>query len=356
MKILIVENGFNDLKKSRIPLGLYFQAIGNEVFYACPDPQEPGITNISMSRNSLSPIQLINGFESLYRIEKENTIDVVLSFRFIPNVLNYMASFRNRSVKRVSVITGLGFAFIAGNNSIRTVVQRTLIKIFYRIASRRIQIIAQNPNDLADLGVKKGNVVLGSGLKRTNSKANEVIHTDSLKLLFVGRLLKSKGINTTLSIFEQLKFRNISVSLTIAGTIDKDNPDSITEIELSELKSKTGVNYLGFVSEMDSVYQECNVLLFPSTYREGVPRVILEALKHGLTIVTTDMPGCKETINGNGYLIREEEGVGGVIEYLLSLDSKKISENNVKSRELFESTFCADVIYPQYMVYLSKQI
>lgn len=352
MRILIVENGFNDLKKSRIPLGSYFQALGNKVFFACPDPSETGIFNIPMSRNSLSPLQLVNGCGRLYRLEKENAIRVVLSFRFIPNVLNYLASFRNCGVKRVSVITGLGFAFITENNSIGAIVQRTLIRMFYRLASKRVQIIAQNPDDLVDLGVKNGIVVLGSGVERSDPKATQVINTDSLKLLYVGRLLKSKGINTTISIFEQFKSRNISVSLTIAGTIDKDNPDSITETELLELKSKIGVKYLGFVSDMDSVYKECNVLLFPSTYREGVPRVILEALKYGLTIVTRDMPGCKETINGNGYLIREEEGADRVIEYLLSLDSKKIIGNSRKSQELFESTFCADIIYPQYSAHL----
>ena len=354
MRILLVENGFNDLKKSRVPLGSYFQALGNEVFYACPDPKEAGIFNISMSRNSLAPIQLINGFGRLNRLEKENTIQAVLSFRFIPNVLNYLASFRNGGVKRVAVITGLGYAFITANNSINAIIQRSLIKIFYRVASRRVQIVAQNPDDLTDLGVKNGRVVLGSGVERTALKASQVIHTDSLKLLYVGRLLKSKGINTTISIFEKLKLRNISVSLTIAGTIDEDNPDSITEAELSKLKSKAGVNYLGFVSDLDSLYQECNVLLYPSIYREGVPRVILEALKHRLTIVTRDMPGCKETINGNGYSINEEDGVEGAIEYLLSLDPKKILENSMKSREFFESTFCADVIYPQYLSYLTE--
>lgn len=353
MRILIVENGFDDLKKSRMPLGSYFQSLGIEIFYACPDPKEAGIFDITMSRNSLAPIQLINGIRRLNRLENDNTIQVVLSFRFIPNVLNYMASFRNSGVKRVSVITGLGFAFIAKNNSLGANLQRILIKMFYRLASRRIQIIAQNPDDLTELGIKNGKVVLGSGVQSTDHAATQVIHKESLKLLYVGRLLKSKGINTTISIFEQLKLRNNGVTLTIAGTIDKDNPDSLTEAELSELKSKVGVNYLGFVSDMDSMYKECNVLLLPSTYREGVPRVIIEALKQGLTIVTRDKPGCKETIDGNGYLIREEEGNDRAIEYLLSLDSKKIIENSMKSRELFESTFCADVIYPQYLSYLS---
>jgi len=353
MRILIVENGFNDLKKSRIPLGSYFQSLGNEVFYACPEPKEADIFNIRMSRNSLAPIQLIKGLGRLSRLETENIVHVVMSFRFIPNVLNYLASFRNSGVKRVSVITGLGFAFISENNSIGAVIQRNLIKRFYRIASRRVQIIAQNPEDLVDLGIKNGKVVLGSGVERIDPKADQIIHTDSLRLLYVGRLLKSKGINTTITIFEQLKYRDIAVSLTIAGTIDKNNPDSLSEEELLVLKSKVGVSYLGFVSDMDSVYKECNVLLFPSTYREGVPRVILEALKHGLSIVTRDMPGCKETINGNGHLIHEEVGAHRAIEYLLSLDSKKIIDNSMKSRELFESTFCADVIYPQYLSHLT---
>ena len=115
----------------------------------------------------------------------------------------------------MAVITGLGYAFITANNSINAIIQRTLIKIFYRVASRRVQIVAQNPDDLTDLGVKNGRVVLGSGVERTALKASQVIHIDSLKLLYVGRLLKSKGINTTISIFEKLKLRNISVSLTI---------------------------------------------------------------------------------------------------------------------------------------------
>ena len=353
MKILLIENGFNDLKKSRIPLGSYLQTLGKEVFYACPSPNEESIYDIPMSRNSLAPIQLLNGQRTLVNIEISNAIDAVLSFRFIPNVLNYLASFRNGGIKRVAVITGLGYVFITGNNSISSIIQRTLIKLFYRIAARRIQIIAQNPDDLADLGVRNGEVILGSGVKSIDSNLEVENEQSAINLLYVGRLLKSKGVLTAIEIFEELRSRIDHVTLTLAGIIDEDNPDSITEADLLQLKNKEGVSYLGFVSDMDSVYKECNVLLFPSTYREGVPRVILEALKQGLTIVTRDMPGCKETINGNGYLIREEEGNDRAIEYLLSLDSKKIIENSMKSRELFESTFCADVIYPQYLSYLS---
>lgn len=352
MRILIVENGFEDLKKSRIPLGSYFESLGNEVFYACPNSREKGIHCIPMSRNSLAPLELIKGFAKLRKLETDNSIEAVLSFRLVPNFLNYLASFRNEDVKRIAVITGLGYAFITSNRSINSVIQRGLIKLFYRVASKRIQIIAQNPDDLVDLGVDKGKVILGSGVESNDFKTIKAFDTDAIKLLFVGRLLKSKGINTTIAIFDELRLRNINVSLTIAGTIDKNNPDSINEANLLQLRIKPGVNYLGFIDDMSSVYEECNVLLFPSTYREGVPRVILESLKHGLTIITRDRPGCKETINENGYLIPNDTGIERVVDYISSLDSKKLLKNNMKSKEIFESTFCADVVYPQYLLYL----
>lgn len=349
MRILIVENGFNDLKKSRLPLGSYFQFEGNEVLYACPDPKEDGVYSVPMSRNSLDPIQLLNGQRTLVNIEISNSIDAVLSFRFIPNVLNYLASFRNGRIKRVAVITGLGYAFITGNNSISSIIQRTLIKLFYRIAARRIQIVAQNPDDLVDLRVRNGEVILGSGVKSIDSNFQVANERKSIDLLYVGRLLKSKGVLDAIEIFEELRKRTDHVTLTLAGIIDEDNPDSITETELLQLKNKEGVRYLGFVTNMDSVYKQCNVLLFPSIYREGVPRVIIESLMHGLTIITREMPGCKETVKGNGFLMNENSTVSEVVDYLANLNSSKILENQKRSFDLFINTFSADVIYPQYL-------
>jgi glycosyltransferase involved in cell wall biosynthesis len=349
MRILIIENGFNDLKKSRLPLGSYFQFAGNEVLYACPDPKVEGVYRVPMSRNSLAPIQLLNGQRTLVNIEKSNSIDAVLSFRFIPNVLNYFASFRNGGIKRVAVITGLGYAFITSNNSISSTIHCALIKLFYRIAARRIQIIAQNPDDLADLGVRNGEVILGSGVKSIDSNLEVENEQSFIKLLYVGRLLKSKGVLTAIEIFEELRIRIDHVTLTLAGIIDEENPDSITEAELLQLKNKEGVSYLGFVSNMEPVYKQCNVLLFPSIYREGVPRVIIESLMYGLTIVTREMPGCKETVKGNGFLINENSTVSEAVDYLANLNSSNILENQKRSVDLFINTFSADVIYPQYL-------
>lgn len=351
-RILIVENGYDDLKKSRLPLGSYFKSEGNVVFYACPNPKEEGVYSIQMSRNSLAAVQLVNGYRRLANIETSNSIDAVLSFRFIPNVLSYLASFRNGKVKRVAVITGLGYAFIPGNNSISSIIQRTLIMGFYRIAENRVQIVAQNPDDLIDLGVKNGEVILGSGVKSRDSEWEVENEQNSIKLLYVGRLLKSKGVLMAIEIFEELQSRTANVSITLAGIIDEDNPDSLTKAELLQFRNKEGVSYLGFVSIMEPIYKDCNVLLFPSVYREGVPRVIIESLMYGLTIITRDMPGCKETVNGNGFLIDENSNTTAVVDYLANLNFSQMLENKNRSLELFKNKFSAEVIYPQYLVKL----
>jgi len=348
MRILILENGYRDLEKSRFPLGLFFHSRGNKVFYACPEPSQTKVYDIPMSRDRIFPLEIFNSCLKLKELESNLSIEAVLSFRLIPNFLNYLASFRSRKIKRVAVVTGLGYAFISSNNSLSARIQRTLIRSFYQAASRRIQIITQNSDDLTELGVANGLVVLGSGEKAI-SEYNFNIHTDSIRLLYVGRLLKAKGISLAIEIFLELRKRNFEATLTIAGVIDESNPDSIPGTEIAQYRKIEGINYLGYVNDVDEIYRCCNILLFPSTYREGVPRTLIESLKNGLTIVTRNMPGCKETINRNGFLIEDNTTVKDVVEYLISLNKKCILENRKRSIELFNTMFSAEVIYPQYL-------
>lgn len=349
MKVLIIENSFDDLRKSRFPLGDYFQESGLDVCYACPGPLDKEVFNIPMSRNKLDVFKLVEGYFTLIRIETHTASEAVISFRFIPNVLNYLASFKNKHNKRIGVITGLGYAYVSTNSSYNSKVQRLLIKIFYRLASRRMQIVAQNFDDLKELGVANGVVILGSGINEEIVTRPTEFYFSSIRLLYVGRLLKSKGFLTVIDIFEQLLSYHQETTLTIAGTIDPYNPDSIDEFELDQIKAKEGVNYLGYVHDIDNIYPGCNVFLFPSIYREGVPRVVIDALKYGLTIVTSDMPGCKETIENNGFLLTRNNSLQDIVDYLRDLNEEEFLKNHSKSTGLFKNVFCAKVIYPKYL-------
>ena len=354
MRILIIENGFRDLVNSRFPLGDYFIKKGHCVKYACPNPDKKSeVYELRASRNSFSPFLLIGSIMKLKKIEIENKIDTVLSFRLTSNILNYLASFFGEKKHRVAIITGLGYAFVYPNFKYKLL--KFIISYFYKFAERRLIIISQNPNDSLDLGLKKCNFVLGSGIKDPEKsifiKNNE---EKNLNLLFVARLLKSKGIEQTIAIYKEVRKKHKTAKLIIAGSIDVNNPDSISNEYLLKIKNINGVEFLNYVDNIQEIYLKCNVLIFLSIYREGVPRAIIEAMSYGLTIITTDMPGCRETISDNGILIKNnftEESIG----YLDSLSSQDLIDNKLNSIKMFRDKFSQTAIFPQYYNIISQK-
>lgn len=349
MKVLLIENYYYDLIRSRVPLGEFLEMQGIEMAYACPDPKSGNVNAISMNRNSLRIIELLEGVRALRFLENQFKSDVVLSFRFIPNVLNYLSSLFCADIKRIAVITGLGYAFNKSEMIFPYGFKRYLIILFYKLASKRLTVVVQNHDDLGELGIPNGKVILGSGVNDRSDDIQSFTHTEEIVLLFVGRLLKSKGLLVAVDVFKAFKVRRPNTRLIIAGSIDKTNPDSLNTKDLERITRIDGINYLGYVSDMNMIYRECNVLIFPSVYREGIPRVILESLMYGLTIITKDMPGCKETVNDNGFLIKENHSVNDIVNYLDSLDSTVLATNKNNSRRLFKDFFSSEVIYRQYL-------
>lgn len=327
MAILILENDYNDLKKSRIPLGNFFMSKGYKVHYACPSPELKYINNIPMSRNSLAPYKLLKGFLVLIDLEVNLSIKKTLIYRFIPNVLNYLASFRNRKIKRVAVITGLGYAFIQTNNSYKSRIQRLFIKLFYKIASKRVQIVAQNPDDLIDLGVMNGKVILGSGVASDRKTIAKELHTDSIRLLFVSRLLKSKGILTTIDLFEKLKIKKPQTILTIAGKIDPENPkDQLTvlkaltpiakevRVEVYDVgknksvladfahKHMIDITFHGFVNDLEKVSFSNKSIAVLSSIKEEFGLSLLDTMSKGVVTFGSDVGGIREVLNNSELL------------------------------------------------------
>lgn len=355
MKILFLENLSSDLVRSRLPLGQYFADNGFESFYACPNEDLVDVINIKMQRDSLSPMSLLRAVNSLTHVEIDKSIDIILSFRLVPNIINYCASFIKRR-KRILVITGLGLVFIETNKNIKIWFIQKLVKLFYKMASKRMTLIAQNWDDLRDLGITRGNYVInGSGICGSSTKKK--VYVKDLRFLYVGRLLKSKGVLSAFELFQKVLESKPEARLTIAGTIDLSNPDSIDKELLDRIIACPNVDYLGYVKEIDVIYKDCNVLLFPSMYREGVPRVILESLRHGLTILTYNRPGCRETVEDNGLLIKPGEYCdNSTINYILSLNEDVLRLNSVKSRLIFDTKFSSNVIYPKYLERVNELI
>ena len=353
MKILIIENGYRDLVNSRYPLSDFFISKGHKVFYTCPTPPaSSGVYDLNISRNKFSLFSFIKCVKNLVEIENKESIDTILSFRLTSNILNYFSSFIGKKKNRTAVITGLGYAFVYNTSKYKFM--KFIISFFYKIAEKRIKIIAQNPDDLLDLGLSKSKVIFGSGITSPSSIVNNKNDSKHLKLLYVGRLLKSKGVEHAIETYKNVRKFNNKTKLIIAGGIDSENPDTISTSYLDEIKNIKGVEYLSYVDNIQEVYLNSDILLFPSIYREGVPRAIIEALSFGMTIITTNMPGCKETISNNGIFVKNDFVVEAT-KYITSLSKENLKDNSLESLKLFDSKFSKQLIFPQYLDVISAK-
>lgn len=345
LKILIFENSFRDLKKSRFPLGEYLEKKGIVVEYACPNPKEKFVTNILLAKSLVEFLRVFIALLDLSRLENRKKINVVLSFRLLPNIVSYLCSFLNVKNKRILVITGLGISF---SGAYRWYFHRNLISYFYRCASKRCIVVTQNLDDKLDLGLPNAVVISGSGFKvrdwQKKKDRNKVP-----RLLYSGRLLKSKGIVDVVEIFRHIRLINKEATLTIAGDVDLNNPDSLTKYELDILKNEEGVSVLGWVDDIDTVYKEANIMIYLSRYREGVPRALIESLAYGLTIITTDSPGCKEIVANNGLCLSANESIDVAVNYISTMSENSLESNSLNSIELFAEKFSDRVVYSQFL-------
>ena len=231
----------------------------------------------------------------------------------------------------VNAVTGLGHIFL-GQRTI-TRLARPFIRFLYRkiLHARRGHVVFQNPDDLgafieAGLVAPEKTVLIRSSgvcLKRfaprpggpeTSSSAFPIV-------LFVGRLIKEKGVLDFVEAARLVKSRKDEVGFQMAGAPDPGNPSSITPETLNEWRQEGAVDLLGHVDSITDVMELADVVVLPS-YREGTPRTLLEAAAMGKPIVATDVPGCREVVRDgyNGYLVPREDpaALAEAIEKILS--------------------------------------
>lgn len=144
---------------------------------------------------------------------------------------------------------------------------------------------------------------IGLNLKEYPFQALDNIHSP-VKFLFIGRLLKEKGIHEFVQAAELVKKIYTDVQFTVLGAIDHHNLGALKQTELDALIESKIIYYPGYVNNVKDWIADSHVFVLPS-YREGVPRSTQEAVAIGRPIITTDVPGCRETVNDgvNGFLV-----------------------------------------------------
>lgn len=261
--------------------------------------------DIFLSRTGLNPIVDIFTCLSLYRLIKKRNPTVVVAYTIKPVIYGMLASWFANIPVRGAMITGLGYAFTGGDyKGLKFLVNR-LAKYLYRLSlARATTVFFQNPDDQklfynSSLASKEKTVLInGSGINLKHFSFRSLPAYDNIQFLFIARLLRDKGVYEYVDAARQLLKEGLSVTFHIVGWIDS-NPSAIDHRELQAWINEGIITYHGRLSDVRPLICQTHVYVLPS-YREGTPRTVLEAMAIGRPIITTDVPGCRETVQ-NGY-------------------------------------------------------
>ena len=366
MKILLVENTSKDFFGSRVRYGQFLKAKGHTVEVLVPGNSKEFprlIENAGLKVHSLEGE--IRGFGIwsklrfvvlLFRLIKLERFDVLHTYRLQPNILGGLAGVFFRDLKVVNHVTGLGIAFSKETafNKLLQNVTRSFYNFNLRVVG--VHMIYQNQEDSEIFAPSRKKIVIpGSAVnedkfrpirldKGTSCVQGVESNFEGIKVLFVSRLLASKGIRELYESVQMLAKQGLSIHLTIVGKADDSNSDSLTEDMLKEMSGSPFVSVLGERSDIAELIHAHDFCALPTYYREGTPRFLLEAMACGKPILTTNMPGCNHLVNDNGVLV-EARSVPAIVEGILAMPQIIQNQAGLKSRELYESKFCEDVIY-----------
>ena len=317
MKIIIIGTVASSLYTFRKDLILSLIDRGCKVYAFTSDSDEKELTKISLlgaipvfyklSRGGLDPYEDLSNTLSLYQKIKKIQPDIVLSYFIKPVIYGTLAA-------KLAMIEGLGFAFTEqpeGYSKKAKIVQRVQVALFKLALPLADKIIFLNPDDVKDLlyshsiPVRHYEVLGGIGLKLADYPYQPVNPKNGkINFLFIGRLLKEKGIFDFIEAAKIVKQQYPKAKFTVLGNIDADNPGALHSEQVQELVATGLIDYPGQVPNVVDWIADSHVFVLPS-YREGVPRSTQEAMAVGRAIITTDVPGCRETVvdGVNGFIV-----------------------------------------------------
>ncbi|MVW70216.1 glycosyltransferase family 4 protein [Bordetella sp. 15P40C-2] len=307
-RLLFVVNNPAFFLSHRLPLALAAQREGYEVHVATMDGdsvariQSYGMTHhvIPMTRSGKNPLSELKTMLALYRLFRRVRPDIVHLVTIKPVLYGGVAARLARVPGMVSAISGLGFVFVSRGAKAELV--RRVVTVLYRIAlgHPNSRIVFQNASDrdvLSKLGaVRDEQVVMirGSGVNLSEYAAVAEPPTPVVALM-VARLLRDKGVLEYVEAARILRRQNVHVRMLLAGGIDPGNPASVTAEDVRAWQDEGIIEPLGERSDIARLYAASHIAVLPS-YREGLPRSLIEAAACGRAVVTTDVPGCRDAI------------------------------------------------------------
>ena len=254
----------------------------------------------------------LQALQSLVRIYRKYRPRLIHHFHAKPIILGTLAARWINGAKVVNTITGLGHAFISGGLS------QWLAEMGYRqMLSRSTMTIFQNSDDL-QLFMQKGwvtsrnsGLIISSGVDTERFRPLGAGRHELPRVLMATRLLWEKGIREFVEAAQIIKRENPSVRFQLAGEWDLEHPNSVDPKWVESVAHTGTIEFLGYLTNLEEELPWIDIFVLPSYYREGMPRVLLEAAACGIPVVTTDAPGCREAVvdGETGFLVPPRDGI-----------------------------------------------
>jgi len=337
-----------------LPVAIEAKKRGLEVHIACGLTdrleflEQKGFTvhPLSISRSGTGIIKELVSIVEIFNVIRLVNPDIVEFLTIKPILYGGIISRLLPSRKKVFYITGLGYVFT--RNGVKGLIVRNIVKIFYRMAlsAKNTTVITENIfdknliNSLNVLKSKNIKIIKGAGVDLKQYTYTEE-DTNEVTIIMASRLLRDKGVFEYIKAAKVLKDRGLNATFELYGDVDEGNPTSISFQELEHIREEGYVSVHGFTSSIAQVFSKSNIIVLPS-YREGFPKVLVEAAACGRAIVTTDVPGCRDaiTVNKSGLLckVKDVHSLAQQIEKLV-LDQKLRMEMGKSGRSLAEKEF-----------------
>lgn len=374
---IIVFNSNTDFNLAVFRLGLMraMKSQGWEVHAVCPldkykkDLEEDNIIvhNVRLSRHGKNPLQDALYLIRIYRIFRSVKPLVIHSFTIKPNIYGNLAATLAGIPKRINTVSGLGYVYIGSN--VKKKILLIIVNLLYKIAFIfSHKVIFQNDDDhelftekYHIVSKEKTVVIKSSGVDCDYFSMETVDHgrirelreqfdipKGSFVVLMAARMIWEKGVKEFVEAAKIVKAEHPEVIFLLAGPLEPGSPSALPEHYL--LSHRKDVQWIGHQKDMKHIIALASIVVLPS-YREGVPRILLEAMAMGKPIITTDTVGCREVIEHkkNGLLIsiKDSKNLLLAIETLINNQEKLISYG-IYSRKKVKLEFSDQYIIDNY--------
>jgi len=361
-KLIIISNTSWNIFNFRMSLMRHLKDNGYEVIVLAPfDEYSCHIEaagfkyiNLPMSNKGINPFQDIILIYRLNRILIKENVKIILSYTHKPNIYSSIVG-GLRGIRVLPNISGLGAPFISQN------IVTKVIKLLYKFSLKySFKVFFQNFEDL-DLFVSLGLIhkdkaerIPGSGVnvKYFSQEKSKSKKTGTFIFLMMSRILWDKGVGEYIKAARLIKIKYPNVRFQLLGFLDVENPKAISRSKVNDWVEEGVVDYIGKTNDVKKFIQEVDCVVLPS-YREGLPRSLLEAASLEIPIIATDVPGCRDVVENEvtGFLcdVKNPDHLAKKMELMIDLTSLERSKMGTYGREKIIKEFDEEIVIKAYL-------